>query len=158
MYDESFTIGCFAPTPLAYAAGNMRSAGLRSPSNKRTIWRQSRRQGLDPVWAAAQQRGVLRVATDFGYAPFTGTRRTASGEQPYGFDIDLAQAIAAKLGLRAEFVPTSLESAYEAITADHADVVISALPYAPGTGLAGNLLNLLFQCRSGANRARTLSG
>src|SRR5689334_9561780 len=27
-------------------------------------------QGPDPVWAAARQRGKLRVAVDFGYYPF----------------------------------------------------------------------------------------
>src|SRR6266496_751243 len=63
-------------------------------------------QGPDPVWAAARQRGTLRVAVDFGYYPFSGVRQG----QPIGYDIDLAQAIAQKLGLRAEFVASNLDS------------------------------------------------
>lgn len=95
-------------------------------------------QGLDPVWAAAQQRNTLRVATDFGYAPFTGTRPVMVNgilrEEPFGYDIDLAQEIGKKIGLDIEFVPTSLESAYEAIGSGQADMVVSALPYAPEQG------------------------
>src|SRR5215217_3592703 len=45
-------------------------------------------QGPDPVWAAARQRGILRVAVDFGYYPFSGVRQG----QPIGYDIELAQA------------------------------------------------------------------
>lgn len=105
-------------------------------------------QGLDPVWAAAQQRGVLRVATDFGYAPFTEMRREFVGgvvrDQPAGFDIDLARAVAEKLGLQVEFVPTSLESAYETLASDRADVVISALPYAPEQGWRATFSSFYF--------------
>lgn len=105
-------------------------------------------QGLDPVWAAAQQRRTLRVATDFGYAPFTGMRPvTVNGElreEPFGYDIDLAQAIGKKLGLRIEFVPTSLESAYEAISSGQADMVVSALPYAPEQGWRANFSTFYF--------------
>ncbi|KAB8143335.1 amino acid ABC transporter substrate-binding protein [Chloroflexia bacterium SDU3-3] len=95
-------------------------------------------QGLDPVWAAAQQRGRLRVAVDFGYAPFTGTRQVMMGgqasEQPYGYDVDLAREVARQLGMDVEFVPTTLEAAYETIDTGKADAVISALPYAPEQG------------------------
>lgn len=87
-------------------------------------------QGLDPVWAAAQQRGVLLVAVDFGYAPFTGIR---NGE-PSGYDIDLARAVAQKLGLRAAFVPSNLDSIYDDLATGQADLAASALPYAPEQG------------------------
>lgn len=87
-------------------------------------------QGLDPVWAAAQQRGTLRVATDFGYYPFSGIEN----DQPIGYDVDLARAVAAKLGLQAEFVPSSLDSIYEDLARGKADLGASALPYAPEQG------------------------
>lgn len=105
-------------------------------------------QGLDPVWTAAQGRGVLRVATDFGYTPFTGThmvlRNGVQREEPYGYDIDLAQALGAKLGLEVTFVPTSLEAAYETLTSDQADAVISALPYAPEQGWRASFSTFYF--------------
>jgi ABC-type amino acid transport substrate-binding protein len=87
-------------------------------------------QGPDPVWAAARQRGSLRVAVDFGYYPFSGIRQG----QPIGYDIDLAQAIAQKLGLRAEFVASNLDSIYDDLANHKADIAVSALPYAPEQG------------------------
>lgn len=87
-------------------------------------------QGLDPVWAAAQQRGTLRVIVDYGVLPFTGI----ANDRPYGYDIDLARAVAQKLGLRAEFVPGTVDSIYEDLGSGKGDIAASALPYAPEQG------------------------
>ncbi len=87
-------------------------------------------QGLDPVWAAARQRGALRVAVDIGYYPFS----SLDGGQLAGYDIDLAAALAAKLGLRAEFVASNLDSIYDDLSNRRADLAASALPYAPEQG------------------------
>lgn len=87
-------------------------------------------QGLDPVWAAAQQRGTLRVAIDFGFYPFSGIEH----DQPIGYDVDLARAIAQQLGLRVEFVPSNLDSIYDDLANHKADLAASALPYAPEQG------------------------
>ncbi len=87
-------------------------------------------QGLDPAWAAARQRGTLRVASDFGFAPFTGVE----GGRPAGYDIDLAEAVARKLGLRVEFVSSNLDSIYDDLARGRADLAASALPYAPEQG------------------------
>jgi len=87
-------------------------------------------QGLDPVWAAVRQRGTLRVAVDFGFYPFSGIER----DQPIGYDVDLARALAQKLGLRAEFVPSNLDAIYDDLTNHKADMVASALLYAPEQG------------------------
>jgi polar amino acid transport system substrate-binding protein len=87
-------------------------------------------QGPDPVWAAARQRGSLRVAVDFGFYPFS----LLEDGRPAGYDIDLAQAIAQKLGLRAEFVSSNLDSIYDDLSNRRADMVASALPYAPEQG------------------------
>lgn len=87
-------------------------------------------QGPDPVWAAARQRGTLRVAVDFGYYPFSALRQG----QPAGYDIDLATAVAQKLGLRAEFVASNLDSIYDDLATHKADIAASALPYAPEQG------------------------
>ncbi len=87
-------------------------------------------QGLDPVWAGVQQRRVLRVAVDLGFYPFTWME----DGQPAGYDIDLARAIASRLGVQVEFVPTGLDAIYDDLAARRADVAISALPYAPEFG------------------------
>jgi ABC-type amino acid transport substrate-binding protein len=87
-------------------------------------------QGLDPVWSSAQARGTLRVAVDYGFRPFTDIQ----GDQPQGYDIDLARALAEKLGLRAEFVPSGLDSIYDDLASGKADLAASALPYAPEQG------------------------
>ena len=59
---------------------------------------------LDPVWAALQRRGTLRVATDIGWRPFADEQ----GGQIVGYDIDLTREIARRLGLRVEFVPLAM--------------------------------------------------
>jgi polar amino acid transport system substrate-binding protein len=87
-------------------------------------------QGPDPVWAAARQRGALRVAVDFGYYPFSGVQ----AGQPIGYDIDLARAVGQKLGLAVEFVPSNLDSIYDDLANHKADMAASALPYAPEQG------------------------
>jgi polar amino acid transport system substrate-binding protein len=87
-------------------------------------------QGPDPVWAAARQRGALRVAVDFGYYPFSGVQQG----QPIGYDIDLARAVGRKLGLTVEFVPSNLDSIYDDLANHKADMAASALPYAPEQG------------------------
>jgi ABC-type amino acid transport substrate-binding protein len=97
-------------------------------------------QGPDPVWAAARQRGTLRVAVDFGFYPFSDVQQG----QPIGYDIDLARAVAQKLGLRAEFVPSNLDSIYDDLANQKADLAASALPYAPEQGWRANFSTFYF--------------
>ncbi|GAB4214091.1 MAG: ABC transporter substrate-binding protein [Roseiflexaceae bacterium] len=97
-------------------------------------------QGLDPVWAAVRQRGTLRVASDFGFAPFTAIEQG----QPAGYDIELAEAVARKLGLRVEFVSSNLDSIYDDLARGRADLAASALPYAPEQGWRVAFSNFYF--------------
>jgi polar amino acid transport system substrate-binding protein len=86
--------------------------------------------GPDPVWAAARGRGALRVAIDPGYYPFAVLDDGAA----VGYDIDLARAVAGKLGLRVEFVASGLDSIYDDLAGHRADMAAAALPYAPEQG------------------------
>ncbi|MGQ9549225.1 MAG: ABC transporter substrate-binding protein [Roseiflexus sp.] len=97
-------------------------------------------QGLDPVWAAAQQRRTLRVAVDLGFYPFTWME----DGQAVGYDIDLARSIATRLGMQVEFVPAGLDSIYDDLAARRADVAISALPYAPELGWRARFSHFYF--------------
>lgn len=97
-------------------------------------------QGLDPVWAAAQRRGALRVAVDYGFAPFSDLQNN----QPSGYDIDLARAVAAKMGLDTEFVASGIESIYEDLANGKADLAASAVPYAPSQGWRARFSSFYF--------------
>ncbi|MFP4439984.1 MAG: ABC transporter substrate-binding protein [Chloroflexaceae bacterium] len=82
---------------------------------------------LDPTWTAIQLRGTLRVATDVGFRPFADEQ---NGEL-VGYDVELARAVATKLGLEVAFVPTGFDALYDSLTSDKADMIAAALPYAP---------------------------
>jgi polar amino acid transport system substrate-binding protein len=95
---------------------------------------------LDQVWASAQQRGTLRVAVDVGFRPFVDQ---IDGELT-GYDVELTKAIASTLGLRAEFVPTGYDALYDVLVSGRADLVASALPYAPEQGFRARFSRIYF--------------
>lgn len=95
---------------------------------------------LDPVWAGVQRRGTLRVATDVGFRPFAFER----DGQLTGYDIDLARAIAAELGVRVEFVPTGFDGLYDTLVSGRADMIAAALPYAPEQGFRARFSHFYF--------------
>ena len=71
-----------------------------------------------------QSAGTLCVALDPSFPPFEFV--DGSGEV-VGLDVDLARAIATRLGVEAHFVTTGYDALYDALTVGRADVVISAL-------------------------------
>ncbi|MCB9418766.1 MAG: amino acid ABC transporter substrate-binding protein [Ardenticatenaceae bacterium] len=79
------------------------------------------------TWKRIEQTGVLRVGLDPTYPPFEVV--DDSGLQ--GLDVDLAQAIAADLGLEAEFVYFGYDGLYDALATEQVDVLASALVIAP---------------------------
>ncbi|MFQ3661163.1 MAG: ABC transporter substrate-binding protein [Chloroflexaceae bacterium] len=95
---------------------------------------------LDPVWAAVQRRGTLRVATDVGFWPFAFEQ----DGQVIGYDMDLARAIAAELGVTVEIVPTGFDELYSALVSGRADMIASALPYAPEQGFRARFSRFYF--------------
>jgi cystine transport system substrate-binding protein len=73
--------------------------------------------GDNPVKAA----GVLRVGTEGVYSPFS-YHDPATG-QLVGYDVDVARAVADKLGVKVEFVETPWDSIFAALEANRFDVV-----------------------------------
>ncbi|WP_231965761.1 ABC transporter permease subunit [Mycobacterium sp. E802] len=65
--------------------------------------------------------GVLRVGTEGVYAPFS--YHDATTGQLTGYDVDVARAVADKLGVRVEFVETPWDSIFAALEANRFDVV-----------------------------------
>ena len=73
--------------------------------------------GENPVKAS----GVLRVGTEGVYSPFS-YHDPATG-QLVGYDVDVARAVADKLGVKVEFVETPWDSIFAALEANRFDVV-----------------------------------
>jgi His/Glu/Gln/Arg/opine family amino acid ABC transporter permease subunit len=73
--------------------------------------------------------GVLRVGTEGTYAPFSYHDPTSG--QLAGYDVDVANAVADKLGVRAEFVETPWDSIFAALGADRFDVVANQVTITP---------------------------
>ncbi|MXV20725.1 transporter substrate-binding domain-containing protein [Deinococcus xianganensis] len=81
--------------------------------------------GLGSAHAAAPstlQKGVLKIGMEGTYAPFT--YKDASGTLT-GFDVDIAKAVAAKLGLKAEFVLTEWSGILAGLQANKYDVIVN---------------------------------
>jgi len=79
----------------------------------------------DETWARIQREGVLRVAMDASYPPFD----IEEGGVFRGYDVDLAQEIGRRLGLKVAFVNVGFDALYDVLQAGRCDVIISALPY-----------------------------
>ncbi len=73
--------------------------------------------GDNPVESA----GLLRVGTEGVYSPFS-YHDPATG-QLVGYDVDVARAVADKLGVKVEFVETPWDSIFAALEANRFDVV-----------------------------------
>ena len=80
----------------------------------------------DPTWERIRESGVWRVGMDPSFPPFENLDG-ATG-QPVGLDVDLANAIAGRWGVRAEIVGVGFDELLDAVTAHRVDSAISALP------------------------------
>jgi His/Glu/Gln/Arg/opine family amino acid ABC transporter permease subunit len=65
--------------------------------------------------------GVLRVGTEGVYSPFS--YHDAATDELVGYDVDVAKAVADKLGVKAEFVETPWDSIFAALEANRFDIV-----------------------------------
>jgi len=69
-------------------------------------------------------RGVLRVAIPTDYAPYGFV---GPDMKPQGLDIDMANLVAEKLGVKAELVPTTTPNRIPSLRTGKVDIVISTL-------------------------------
>lgn len=70
-----------------------------------------------------RQSGELRVGTDATYPPF----ETVEGDEYSGFDIDLVNAIAREMGVRARFINSGFDGIFPALQNGTFDAVISSV-------------------------------
>ena len=82
----------------------------------------------DPFWERIQSTGRWRVAMDASFPPFEDLNEDG---QPVGFDVDLAQAIAARWGVQVQIEGVGFDGLVDAVQASRVDTAISALPYQP---------------------------
>lgn len=71
--------------------------------------------------------GVLTVGFDIPYPPF----EFREGGQVTGFDVDLANEIASRLGLEVEFVDTDFDTIFTQLAAGRFDLLVSATTITP---------------------------
>lgn len=71
-----------------------------------------------------ESSGVLRVGIEGAYPPFNSFD---SNNELVGFDVDISNAIAERLGAKAEFVPTPWDSIIGGLNAGKYEIVISSL-------------------------------
>jgi polar amino acid transport system substrate-binding protein len=69
--------------------------------------------------------GVLSIAMEIGYPPFEYF--DVDGVTPIGFDVQMGNALAAKLGLKAKFVDTAWDGIFAGVNTGKYDAVISAV-------------------------------
>jgi ABC-type amino acid transport substrate-binding protein len=88
-------------------------------------------EATDPTWEQLQETRLLRICTDPSWPPFEFVDERSG--QIVGFDVDLAERLAARLvpGACAEIIPVGFDGLYDALLAGRCDAVLSALPYEP---------------------------
>jgi ABC-type amino acid transport substrate-binding protein len=82
----------------------------------------------DRTWQAIQSRGVWRVGLDPSFPPF---EHLDEAGRPVGFDVELAQRIAATWGGDVELISIGFDSLLDAVRTARVDSVVSAYPYDP---------------------------
>lgn len=81
-----------------------------------------------PTLAAIRERGELRVGLEAGYMPF---EMLDKGGQMIGFDIDLAQRMARKLGVKLKVVNQAWDGIIPALLTDKFDVLMGGMTITP---------------------------
>jgi len=69
--------------------------------------------------------GVLQIGMEIGYPPMEYL--AADGSTPIGFDVEMGKAIAAKMGLEAEFIDTAWDGIFAGVNTDKYDCIISSV-------------------------------
>ncbi|MDR1074360.1 MAG: ABC transporter substrate-binding protein [Treponema sp.] len=82
------------------------------------------------------KQGVLTVGMEIGYPPMEYF--DTDGKTPIGFDVSMAKAIAAKLGLQVEFVDTAWDGIFAGVDTRKYDCIMSSVTVTPERQVAYN--------------------
>ena len=81
--------------------------------------------GTAAAKVAELQDGVLQVGSDIAYAPIEFFEEGTQNAE--GLDVDLGNALAEELGVRAEFINTGFDGIIGALNAERFDILMSAM-------------------------------
>ena len=73
------------------------------------------------------KKGVLMVGMEIGYPPMEYFDE--DGKTPIGFDVELGKAVAAKMGLTAEFIDTAWDGIFAGLDTNKYDCIMSSVTY-----------------------------
>jgi polar amino acid transport system substrate-binding protein len=121
-----------ALTGLAIGAAGLLAAGCGSSGSSSSSSSSSSSVGASSAAStgaalpagALGQSGTIRFCSDISSPPL---EFYANGQQPTGSDINLGNAIAAKLGVKAQWVNTAFAGIVPALQAGHCDAILSQL-------------------------------
>jgi ABC-type amino acid transport substrate-binding protein len=82
----------------------------------------------DEAWKRIRERGVIVIATDASFAPFSAV--DGNGEL-FGFDVELGNELARRLGVRAQYDNITYDALLAALVSGRDDAVISAFVAIP---------------------------
>ena len=128
-----------AVTVLAACGGTQQSGGSQTDGGSGTQQpaagqTQEPAGGEDQTPANSLERikaeGVLRVGIDASYPPMEFVDE--DGKTPIGFDVDMASAIAEKLGVKAEFTIIDWSGIQASLLAGHYDAIMSSMTITEG--------------------------
>ncbi|MGF6797130.1 ABC-type amino acid transport substrate-binding protein [Paraburkholderia youngii] len=77
---------------------------------------------------SVKRAGVLKIGLEGTYPPFDSRNKDGQLE---GFDVDVAKAVAAKLGVKPEFIPTEWSGIIAALQSGKFDVIINQVTITP---------------------------
>jgi len=80
--------------------------------------------------------GVLMVGMEIGYPPME--YMAEDGKTPIGFDVEMAKAIAGKMGLKVEFVDTAWDGIFAGVDTTKYDCIMSSVTITPARQNAHN--------------------
>jgi polar amino acid transport system substrate-binding protein len=80
--------------------------------------------------AAIKSQGKLTTCMDVSFPPME-FYEGANTKQPTGFDVDLMNAVAGTMGVKAQFTPTSFDGLLPSLSSSRCDVVASGLFVTP---------------------------
>lgn len=92
------------------------------------VWLMVGRTDEDAAWEQVQSSGVIHVGLDAAYPPFEVVNENGN---IIGFDVDLANEIAARLGVAVQFHNITYDALFDKLLIGEVDAVISAMVIAP---------------------------